>query len=70
MPQEGVGGATPRPRNPNPASSNMAEAKLVVAKTVREPLRLGKMCLNMILALEKPVIFAAKMNSRCLSCRV
>jgi len=41
IPQVGVGGETPKPRNPNPASSKIAEAKLVVARTVREPFMLG-----------------------------
>ena len=70
IPQLGVGGATPNPKNPKPASNKIAAAKFVVASTESEPFRLGKICLNMIWKEENPVILADKINSLFFNCIV
>ncbi len=49
LPQEGIGGCTPKPRKLKPASIKMAEAKLAAEITITGLIILGKICFVIIL---------------------
>ncbi|MNY05074.1 hypothetical protein D3C86_1377800 [compost metagenome] len=66
-PQLGIGGWAPNPRKLRPVSSKIAEAKLAEATTSMGPEILGRMCLIMVLEVEKPRAFEASTNSTSFS---
>jgi hypothetical protein len=53
-PQEGVGGCAPIPKKLNPLSIRIAAAKFAAEITIIGAIILGKICLKIILKLEKP----------------
>ncbi len=63
MPQDGVGGCTPAPRNESAASSTMLFAMISVKKTSTELAMFGSSSLNMTRSGLAPCAIAASTNS-------
>ncbi len=63
VPQDTIGIWDPIPKKLNPASINMAAAKLDAEITIIEPIILGNICFDIILKFENPNAFPASMYS-------